>query len=505
MIALFLVSLFNLATAAPPEVVLEYFHSRLPADASLWKTVSEESKSLSENGFAYIWLPPANKGSQGINDNGYGAYDLYDLGEFLQKGTISTKYGTKDEYLEALRNAKAAGLKIMADVVLNHRIGADATEDVLAVKVNPQLRTKWLGELHRIQAWTKFNFEGRAGKYSSFTWDARHFKGVDWDQLEQQKGNIFLFQDPLKQWNRRVSTERGNFDFLMGADIDFDSTEAREELLSWGKWYTHLTDVDGFRFDAAKHIDYEFLPRWVGALEAENQREYLSVGEFWDGQVSELRKYLKQIQHKFPLFDVPLHYRLFRASQEKEKFDLSKIFKDTLTEKEPEFAVQYVDNHDTQPGEVLQSTVGEWFKYHAYALLLLRDVGRPCVFYGDYYGASYDGKQQIPSFREWIDLLLRVRKDSVGGRRHDYFDSATLIGWTFEGDRNHRSIAVVLGNTRNGAICSKKMYVGFGGASEFQEVSGHGLPLIRRSRLGFVKFSTPCNGVAVWVQTPGFK
>ena len=33
---------------------------------------------------------------------GYGVYDLYDLGEFDQKGTIPTKYGTKQEYLDAV-------------------------------------------------------------------------------------------------------------------------------------------------------------------------------------------------------------------------------------------------------------------------------------------------------------------------------------------------------------------------------------------------------------------
>ena len=32
-------------------------------------------------------------------------YDMYDLGEFNQKNTIRTKYGTKDEYLAAIQAA----------------------------------------------------------------------------------------------------------------------------------------------------------------------------------------------------------------------------------------------------------------------------------------------------------------------------------------------------------------------------------------------------------------
>lgn len=36
------------------------------------------------------------------NDVGYGAYDLYDLGEFNQKGTVRTKYGTKAQLKSAI-------------------------------------------------------------------------------------------------------------------------------------------------------------------------------------------------------------------------------------------------------------------------------------------------------------------------------------------------------------------------------------------------------------------
>lgn len=39
-----------------------------------------------------------------------------------------------------------------------------------------------------------------------------------------------------------------------------------------------------------------------------------------------------------------------------------------------------MDNHDTQPGQALQSFVDEWFKQSAYAIILLREEGYPCVF-----------------------------------------------------------------------------------------------------------------------------
>lgn len=55
--------------------------------------------------------PPAYKGHQGREDVGYGVYDLYDLGEFDQKGSVPTKYGTREEYLSAIRALQARGLK----------------------------------------------------------------------------------------------------------------------------------------------------------------------------------------------------------------------------------------------------------------------------------------------------------------------------------------------------------------------------------------------------------
>lgn len=52
----------------------------------------------------------------------------------------------------------------------------------------------------------------------------------------------------------------------------------------------------------------------------------------------------------------------------------------------PTNAVTFVDNHDSQPHEALESWVDDWFKQSAYALILLRRDGYPVVFYGDYYG-----------------------------------------------------------------------------------------------------------------------
>ena len=82
---------------------MQYFEWYLPNDSSLWNKVAQDAKHLESLGITELWLPPAYKGAAGTYDTGYGVYDLYDLGEFNQKGNVATKYGTKDEYINAIK------------------------------------------------------------------------------------------------------------------------------------------------------------------------------------------------------------------------------------------------------------------------------------------------------------------------------------------------------------------------------------------------------------------
>lgn len=63
-------------------------------------------------------------------------YDLYDLGEFDQKGGKATKWGTKDELLQLAKLAKEKGIGLYWDAVLNHKAAADKKEKVNVVEVD---------------------------------------------------------------------------------------------------------------------------------------------------------------------------------------------------------------------------------------------------------------------------------------------------------------------------------------------------------------------------------
>ena len=59
-------------------------------------------------------------------------------------------------------------------------------------------------------------------------------------------------------------TENGNYDYLMGADLDMKNPAVLEELDRWGRWYLETVGMDGFRLDAVKHIDVSFFPALAG-------------------------------------------------------------------------------------------------------------------------------------------------------------------------------------------------------------------------------------------------
>ena len=428
--------------------MMQYFEWYLPSDSTLWDKLTKDAAHLESIGVDHVWTPPAYKGAGGVNDVGYGVYDLYDLGEFDQKGSIPTKYGTKEEFLNAIRTLKQNNIKVLADVVLNHKMGADETEEVLAVEEDFQDRNVTLTSAKPICAWTKYNFPGRGDTYSSFKWNWTHFHGIDWDQ---NTSKIAIYKFYGKHWDENVDKENGNFDYLMGADIDLNNFDVVTELKNWGKWFVNTTDVDGFRLDAIKHIRSEFFPEWIDELKRTFDKDMYIVGEYWSTNIDTLKDYIEKTGGRISIFDVPLHYNLYRASVSNGEFNMSSIFEGTLVEQMPEKAVTFVDNHDTEPGQALESWILDWFKIHAYSLILLRKDGMPCVFYGDYYGIPEKG---VSPKNELLDNLLKVRKNYAYGEQRDYFNDKNVIGFVREGDDEHPNsgLAVVMTDKNGGFI-----------------------------------------------------
>lgn len=472
--------------------MIQYFEWYLPNNCRHWNRCAAQAKSLSENGINMIWLPPAYKGSTGSKSVGYDVYDTYDLGEFDCKGSVATKYGTKDEYLNAVKTLQENGIEVLADVVLNHMMGADYTEKVSAVENSPNNRECIINGVSQIDAWTGFDFPARNGKYSDFRWNFSHFSGTDWDESEKRSG-VFCFEG--KRWNGETDSENINFDYLMGADLDTDNSETVNAVTQWGKWYFDTVHMDGVRLDAVKHISFDFYKEWLKNIRSHTGRDFFAVGEYWSNDLHKLCHYLDETDNSLSLFDVPLHFAFHSAATSNGQFDMGGIFNNSLVKARPMNAVTFIDNHDTQPGQALSSFIPEWFKPIAYALILLRKDGIPCVFYGDYYGIEHDNISPVKGIKK----LVRLRKLFAYGEQTDYFDHNSIVGFTRSGDDEHpdSGMAVLCTDCDAG---SKYMYVNkkFAGCLFFNALNNMSTP-VRIDENGCGEFFVDGGSVSVWV------
>lgn len=475
-------------------VMIQYFEWNLPNDGQLWRQLKEDAAHLADIGVTGVWIPPAYKGAQ-QNDVGYTAYDLYDLGEFDQKGTVRTKYGTKQELKEAINALHSHGVQVYLDAVMNHKGGADYTEKFLAREVDPGNREKPVSDPYEIEGWTGFNFPGRGDKYSDFKWHYFHFGGVDYNQANGKKA-IYQIVGDGKTWGEGVDGENGNYDYLMLADVDYNHPEVRVEMKKWGMWVAEELNLDGMRLDAVKHINDEFIQNFLESVRAARGPEFYAVGEYWKDGQWDLKEYLNHVKYEVDLFDVPLHYNLHQASEQGRDYDLRHLFGDALVSIRPQMAVTFVDNHDSQRGSSLQSTVKDWFKPLAYGLILLMKEGYPCIFYGDYYGI---GGKASPH-RKILDILLQARKQYAYGEQRSYFDHGNTVGFVRMGDDKHpgSGLAFLMASGDGG---NKVMNVGEARKGEvWRELTGNIPEEVMIDEHGDGNFSVSGGNLAVWVK-----
>lgn len=436
---------------------MQYFEWYLPNDGQLWNRLRDDAPHLREIGVTSVWIPPCYKGT-GSNDVGYGAYDLYDLGEFDQKGTVRTKYGTKQELHDCIKALHDNGIAVYADVVLNHKAGGDELQTFYAQEVDPHDRNRGITEPYEIESFTRFTFPGRQGKYSDFQWSWEHFSATDYNHRDN-KDAIYIIQGDNKGidvFDESVSNEFANFDYLMFTDVDYKHPDVQEETKRWLSWFIRETGVDGIRLDAIKHINDWFINDLIKHVKGEFGDNFYVVGEYWYYNNMVITDYLHAVEHNMDLFDVALHFNFKQCSENGPSFDMRRLFNNSIVQSNPMNAVTFVDNHDSQPNQSLESFVKGWFKPLAYAIILLRQEGYPCLFLGDYYGIG--GDQPIEGMQWVIDQLLDVRRDFAYGEQDDYFDHEHVVGWIRRGDENHPDGCVVIMSNHTGGV--KPMFVG---------------------------------------------
>lgn len=139
---------------AQNDVMLQAFYWDVPVDAAnnnghWWDNLYNKADDFKEIGITGIWIPSPAKGNWGIYDMGYGIYDHYDLGNYNQKGSVETRFGSRQELqsmISAMHDTSNGKPKVevYADIILNHMYSSD--EDA---EVNPAVKQYVFDEAYR--------------------------------------------------------------------------------------------------------------------------------------------------------------------------------------------------------------------------------------------------------------------------------------------------------------------------------------------------------------------
>ncbi len=332
-----------------------------------WEYVRSKVPELARTGFTALWLPPVHKAANLSGPSmGYDPYDYYDLGEFDQKASVPTWFGSKQALLDLIEAAHREKLTVLADMVINHNSGADAAE------TNPVSgQTRWT------------LFQPRSGKFPR-NWECFHPSMYEsWDE--------------------------GTFGDM--PDLSHRNPYVYAELLKLTRWLVEEIGFDGFRYDFVKGYGASTVTAIQEYRYMRDGRPFqpYGVAEFWDNaRAIQAWVDLSNFSNSNPVdaFDFPLR-EMLKALCDQFGFSLRNLPAwETVLQRQPQTTVTFVENHDLRdPGRPIVND-----KLLAYSYILTHE-GYPCVFWKDYFNYGL----ALSDSPNGIAALARLHEDCAAG------------------------------------------------------------------------------------------
>jgi alpha-amylase len=363
-----------------------------------WNHIREHVPSLARAGFSSLWLPPIHKAASLYGPSmGYDPYDYYDIGEFDQKGGVSTWFGSRAELLDLISAAHAHGLTLLADVVINHNAGADSQE---------------LDPITQEMRWTLF--QPRSGKFPR-NWECftpNHFEAVD----------------PMAF---------GGF-----PDLSHRNPYVQAELLKLARWLIEDLGFDGFRYDYVKGYGAATVKAFQEYPYQRDGRTLAPQGlaEFWDDAdpiLNWMDTANSSSTNPVSAFDFPLR-EMLKSLCDQSGFSLTSIATwETVLKNQPHRSVTFVESHDLRDeGRPILND-----KLLAYSYILAHE-GLPCVYWKDYFNYGL----ALPGTPHGIDALVQAREKYAGSPTQILHLDDELYIMERPGSGSHPGLIYVLNN-----------------------------------------------------------
>lgn len=374
---------------ASEDVMLQGFYWESQQETG-WSQLMDYTDEIGRN-FTCVWLPPsaAAEGSATVGGTNVGYHPRV-------WNDQNSCWGTADDLKALISKFHGANVKVLADIVINHRAG--------------------------YTDWCNFS-EDDFGEYGKFQLTGADVCSSDETNTNHIAGEASGAADTGDNWD--------------GArDLDHTSANVQNDVKAYLKWLRGEIGYDGFRYDLVKGYSAQYVGLYNDAAEP-----YISVGEYWDGNFDPVWEWVKNTgskndKYKSMVFDFPAKYALFNNGLAKGNFG-NMMWTENGDSNKPRpaglihhpmsnlYAVTFVDNHDTYRDG--SKFTGDW--HQAYAILLSAP-GIPCVFW-THWAACKDmiNKQIAARHAAGINSQSTVKVTNCNGYYECYSEGSngTLI------------------------------------------------------------------------------
>lgn len=344
-----------------------------------WNVVAAKAPDIQAAGFTMVWLPPP---SRSADSAGYLPNEWRNLD--------ASRYGTGAQLRSAIGALRSRGIRVLGDVVVNHRVGT----------------TNWA------------DFTSPA-----FADNRRAVVSND-------------------EWGQGTGAPDTGTGFNAGRDLDHTYGSVQTEVGNWLQWMRSTTNAgfDGWRYDYVRG----FSGAYVGSYNAAST-PYFSVGEVWPdisgdyyASCSNINYHRQQIVDwvdatggRSTAFDFTTKWQLQLAVERNEYWRMACV--PGAIGWWPQMSTTFVDNHDTGPSPdggqnhwpFPSNKVEQGYAY------ILTHPGTPTVYWPHYFDWG-------PTLRDRIRALVSIRK------RQGITSTSSIAVQAYDA---YRYAAVVNGNT----------------------------------------------------------
>lgn len=333
-----------------------------------WAGIKQKLPYLKGMGVNCIWISGVQLNEQGF-DKRFTPYHAYHPANFYKAEPM---FGTFAELKDLIDTAHSNGVYVIIDVVVNHMA------DLL----------KYTDCNCNYEGYCENNCAGLAYWNNSVRFGAP----FDNPALFHNNGNI-----GDNDWDTYPKYVKGAF--LGTEDLKTEDPFVQNELRWAFKNLIDATDCDGFRVDAIKHMEYDFIKQWADDMRkhaaTRGKTNFLLFGEYFSYDDNTQAAYCKDVGYSFNStlwFPMQLTIKnVFAYEQGTAQLTARMNALNNYGEAKDK-VVAFIDNHDVdrfalECGSQWQAKMGPALTF----LYLATPV--PCLFYGTEHGFDQGGRR----------------------------------------------------------------------------------------------------------------